>query len=520
MRVTRTQALPFLLAAVAAIAFGLPTLTYPFGTDQGIFALGGWLVREGGVPYRDFFDVKPPGVFFAYALSDALFGQAQWGIRLLDVLVAWLTASALVLIVPREHSLVRAWVGPLSAAAYFLVFGYWSLGQAEGFVNALVAWALVFIVRSEGRWAHVVLAGALIGLAAVFKTPALAFLAVLPFAAPARQPLLATCRTFGLAVVGVVLVAVVVIAWFWGHGAWDALVENYGYQRTYASSVAGTFHPRILRQVVWFVEERPLAGVLTLLLGCGLLLGARDRARERGLLLAWSVASLLVLFVQVRLYVYHYVVLLPSFALGAAWFVGTARSRLVVGVAFVALALSSAPGAVRLLSATMVAAGQIDRNGFWSSMKAPVPYDPVLAESLAAFVRAKSRPGETVYIHDYNPAVYVFADRRPPFRVFSPHVVFGHPELPLETRRGLWNEVCREARLSPPSVLLLRASPMGQPALLQHLPDSARFGDRLFIRVPGGWGAYALYRRSSATVSPLGPQLVLDEEYFEKATRL
>ena len=52
-----------LAGALAALVLGLPSLAYRYGPDQAMFhyVAREWL--EGRLPYRDVFDVKPPGIF-------------------------------------------------------------------------------------------------------------------------------------------------------------------------------------------------------------------------------------------------------------------------------------------------------------------------------------------------------------------------------------------------------------------------------------------------------------------------
>ncbi len=63
-----------------------PTLFYPFGRDQGLYF---YIAREwaarGALPYRDSFDQKPPGIYCIYGLANWLSGNAQWGIRALEL---------------------------------------------------------------------------------------------------------------------------------------------------------------------------------------------------------------------------------------------------------------------------------------------------------------------------------------------------------------------------------------------------------------------------------------------------
>ena len=59
------------------------------GGDKEIFRYGGLVIFKGGVPYRDFFDHKPPLIFF---LNVTAFLVGEWGFWLIDFgLVLWAT---------------------------------------------------------------------------------------------------------------------------------------------------------------------------------------------------------------------------------------------------------------------------------------------------------------------------------------------------------------------------------------------------------------------------------------------
>jgi hypothetical protein len=49
--------------------------------DEEFFTWGGWCIRRGLVPYRDFIEFKPPMVFLTHALAQALFGLENYGFR-------------------------------------------------------------------------------------------------------------------------------------------------------------------------------------------------------------------------------------------------------------------------------------------------------------------------------------------------------------------------------------------------------------------------------------------------------
>jgi len=61
-------------------------LMFPFGRDQGIFAVIADTILAGGMPYRDAWDVKPPAIFYLYALAQYLVGRRMVAIRIFEVI--------------------------------------------------------------------------------------------------------------------------------------------------------------------------------------------------------------------------------------------------------------------------------------------------------------------------------------------------------------------------------------------------------------------------------------------------
>jgi hypothetical protein len=54
--------------------------------DGTVFAYGGSRILKGEIPYRDFMDNKPPGVYYLDALAFRVFGADAWGIWYLTVI--------------------------------------------------------------------------------------------------------------------------------------------------------------------------------------------------------------------------------------------------------------------------------------------------------------------------------------------------------------------------------------------------------------------------------------------------
>ena len=73
------------LVVLFVAALAVLHIPYPFGQDQATFTWGGKALTEGAVLYRDFWDMKQPGIYWWYEASGRLFGFDSFGIRWMDL---------------------------------------------------------------------------------------------------------------------------------------------------------------------------------------------------------------------------------------------------------------------------------------------------------------------------------------------------------------------------------------------------------------------------------------------------
>jgi hypothetical protein len=169
---------------IAYLAFQI--LTFSYGRDQGIYAMVGRAITHGQMPYRDAWDFKPPGIFLVYALSRGLFGSAQWGIRMLEIIGLGAMVYAMAELTRRWWSNPRiGLVGGVVAALVHAQLDFWHTAQPETFAGMLTIFALLalgdagFPASSAARqglsakreiraW---VISGALFGLCGLMKPP-------------------------------------------------------------------------------------------------------------------------------------------------------------------------------------------------------------------------------------------------------------------------------------------------------------------------------------------------------------
>lgn len=209
----------------------LSILMYSFGRDQGIYAVVADTILKGGMPYRDAWDFKPPGIFLTYAFAQGLFGKSMLSIRVLEVI--GLVATVLGMQRLGQVFFDKPRAGLVAGAMAALIqaqLEFWHTAQPETFGGYLTVAALVvvtFEVEPRRRWLVWLGSGALFGAAALFKPPlgggilvCGAYLLTREQTHAVKWPALA--RTAVVIAAGFALPIALTLLWLVGRGAWPA----------------------------------------------------------------------------------------------------------------------------------------------------------------------------------------------------------------------------------------------------------------------------------------------------------
>ena len=427
------------LASAAIVAALAQLIDFGYGRDQGIYAAVARTIRAGGVPYRDAWDFKPPGIFFLYALAGTLFGDSVHAIRWLEAIAV---CSVVVAFVYLSIEYMGDWrpgvVGGVLAVVEYVQLEFWHTGQPESFGAALVSWGLLLGVRATSRdgdeprrsWsAMAVGAGACAGCAFLLKpTIAVAALAslvvvvlaqgipaVIPFLAGAALPL-GACGVFFRVRGGLEDLR---------HTLFD-FVPRYAALAWQDHAVSDV----VMRGIRVWLFGFPIVNVV----GLGLLVALMPNARVRhgGLFLGGAILLLLLgVFIQGRLFPYHYGTLLPLTALLAGWGIwllwlriGRSQTGMLVLPILVALLLfwrSERPDLpdsflqrcrMRVTSWINAASTNEVRDRLYSVLDYRARDNRIAASRLAEETTSEDH----VLVYGFAPEVYVAAGRRPATR--------------------------------------------------------------------------------------------------------
>jgi hypothetical protein len=426
-----------LLLALACVllAVRLPSLVQPMGADQGLYAYVGERIRAGEMPYLDAWDQKPPAIHLTYAVMRTLLPRDA-SVPAADLLMAAMIAAGLAMVGARLASpAVGAWAAivflALSNPAFARLGGVSVRAQCETFIAASVTGAFVCLTRArEGkRITPVWMAGALFGVAFTYKYNAAAYALAGVFALSIWKTL--TPRTLVALAGGFAIPIAAFTLWFAvRHGLpalYDAtILYNLHYSgETYqgplhAVSYLLTFPIRHARvDGLWLVGGA----------GCAILLALSWRSREPLVVVAWVAAACLTIAINgSRELPQYFVQAGPALALAAAWGGSLVRRR--SGLANAALIAAVLFAIWRVDDFTKLAdntrhdaryvAGRVSRTEHLARYgdRATRKYSALAMDELGTFMRAHSRPEESVYVFGFSSAAYVTAERRSASRFF------------------------------------------------------------------------------------------------------
>ena len=321
-----TSPVKLLLLVGLALFVMLPTLIYPPGRDQGMFAYAGHLVLKGAVPFRDFWDTKPPAIYYIYALSEFLFSYSIHAIRWLDLF--WQVATAAVLFQITRRIAKSDDVAVIAGLIYVSAYasrGWWNTAQPDDFLNLPLAVAVLLLLRSLDRERILFLSfaeGILVGAAFYLKYPMglmLAVCMVVLLVGKGRSR-----RTFGglaCMVGGFVLCVGSYAVYLYLTGAWrEFLYTEFTWAREYGRvgapphTVSGLLHlGDIFSSHFSFVSLAILA-----LISYAWAATTRSPGLRINLIALWALAALMNLYIQNKFYIYHFAPLAAPLSIGAS----------------------------------------------------------------------------------------------------------------------------------------------------------------------------------------------------------
>jgi 4-amino-4-deoxy-L-arabinose transferase-like glycosyltransferase len=214
-------------------AVRLPLLSIPFERDEGEYAYIGWRLGHNEMPYRDWFDQKPPAIFWVYRAALSLPLDPICAVHFVAMLFSAASACALFLLARRFVSQFWAFV----AATLFALLSVDPLiegtaANTELFMLLPLILSQIAFLRgvdnSRPMWIFV--CGVLIGIATAFKQVAAVnwflLLGTCPFFAMPDKGWRSTLSFIIWSLAGLVAVAASISVYFWTRHGFSELVDD------------------------------------------------------------------------------------------------------------------------------------------------------------------------------------------------------------------------------------------------------------------------------------------------------
>ena len=425
----------------------------PLERDEGEFAYMGQLMLQGVPPYLLAYNMKLPGIYAAYALIMALFGQTIVGIHLGLLLINAATTVIIFLLARRLYDSYAAVFAGASFAILSLSPSFLALAShATHFVilPALGGVLLMLKAVDSDRLSAFFWCGLLLGLAYIMKQPGAFFIvfAVVyvawtgfrrrPIALPrcfARCALLLLGAAIPFAATCIILVAKGVFHnfWFW----------TYSYAREYASQIPPSVGLQIaLSNIPWMVGPCVFIWAFA---GIGLAALLWDgKARTHGVfLVSFLVFSLLSVCPGFYFRGHYFILALPAIALLAGVAAGSLKQLLGK---FKSPALASTiPALLAILALAHLVIGQRDVLFELSPTQACVAVyggNPFVESlEIARYIRAHTSKDDRIAVIGSEPQIYFYSHRRSATGYIYTYPLMEHQKYALRMQKEMIEEI-------------------------------------------------------------------------------
>lgn len=457
----------FRLAVVGLIlltvVIRLPSLLHPRPINsEAMYSVVANEIVDGGRPYIDAVERKPPLLFWTYAAVFKIAGKFNWQALHIVALVWTLCAMAGLYLIGCE--LFERNTG-LIAALFYSVFQSWAVWKnlafdAEMLMNLPIiwAWAIAFRRSSSRLRPELFAAGALLGTAFLLKQPAA--IAAVPLGIYLLLPSYRTSRN--LTPSNSIIHATLLTAGFFAVLALAMLVLwNQGILR---EGLYWTISGHDVPHVFWqtgIVTTLGFAGAcLPMVIGAIMTCRDKDkiwaeRTAERTALLGLLVASAIGAAAGARFYPHYYVQLVPPLALLAAPYYARLWSQTIQAPAWLLR-----PRVTYAWLALTIIAFSI---GHWMGLASRR-----VASETGRYLFAHSAPDDRIFVWGQSSDIYLDARKRPASRYITTFpltgYVFGGTIPGFDTRSrilpGAWNTLQQDfARHQPTYIVDVQSDP-------------------------------------------------------------
>jgi 4-amino-4-deoxy-L-arabinose transferase-like glycosyltransferase len=439
------------------VVIRLPSLLHPQPIDdEGMYSVVANEIVDGGRPYIDAVERKPPLLFWTYAAVFKIAGKFNW-IALHFVALLWtLCAMGGLYVIGRE--LFDCNTG-LIAALFYSVFQPWLTWKnlsldGEMLMNLPIIWAWAIAFRRSSSWLRLELfaAGALLSAAFLLKQPAA--IAAVPLGIYLLLPSYRASRSL-TRTNSIIHAAMLTVGFFVTLGLVAIVLWKQGILRdAFYWTIADHDVPHVFWQKGMVHTLAFLGACLPLVIGAIMACLDKDkiwagRPAERTGLLGLLASSAIGAAAGARFYPHYYIQLIPPLALLAAPY----YARLWSGTTQPPHWLLRPMVTYAWLALTVIAFS-IEHWVGLASRRVP--------SETGQYLFSHSAPDDRIFVWGQTSQIYLDAHRRPACRYIATFpltgYVFGGPIPGFDTRSrilpGAWSTLQQDFARHPPTYIV------------------------------------------------------------------
>ena len=474
-----------------------PSLIQPLGPDQGIMSVIGSGILEGKLPYRDFWEMASPAIFYTYAAMFKLFGRSMSAIPITDILMSMLTTWLIYLVAARLWNRRTGWL----SAGLFAVFAngarlgmhaggdvafgtFWYVAQRETFMLPLltagILLALQYKMGGKSIW-RLFLIGLCGGLAFLYKFPSIfVFAPIVPylnwevFKNPNRKAIRALlfCNVIWISGFLAVLAPAVVL-----FAAKGALTEMTDVIFGYVSSVYG--HARLdllslaklaLSRTIFLAGEQFMLWVVSA--ASIIYIACNHRSRENLLVVFWALGGLLFVSSHMEFLGYHYLMILPPFCAlsgyglntifasgqNLRWLVKEAPAKVLVLLAFIAnIFVYTTLVHAHYTKFYFYLTDKITLDQYYDFFTAYPKHDYSFASDykVSRYIQGRTGPQDKIYsLGGIESVIYFLTRRDSPSRFIYSWILFSYAHSKAPKAEAYRSELLADLKKDPPAFIV------------------------------------------------------------------
>ena len=465
--------LPLTLILVATALLHLQYLDIPLERDESLYAYIGKLALNGGTPYVDFYEMKPPMLFYSYALLLAVFGYSATGIHLAAAVLAVVNTLFTFLIARKIGGLQTAC---LAAVAYAV----WSVSAGIGGVYLIgetvaLAWslpAILLALNPPKAWAtkQLLAIGGFVALA--FLTKQTAAVVAVPIGlywltgywfTERKTGTFSTFYTFSKPILWTILgffvpiALTILILWAIGSGQ-EALFWLFDYPKLYSSAVNAedaALAFGIMKRLVFTDYE---GYFIAAILGVLALIFSKKQASEKVLLISWAVLTVATVGLGKRFYGHYWQYSIPVLAILGTLFFQEIYVRLNQNMGRIEATIALILGVLWSIHAVFIQPNYYFNPPLTEISQKFSPGNPFVEDKvLANYIQKITQPSDRIAVFGSSPQYFIYWQKPSPIRhVYMPFFVNGNYPRAMQWQ----NETLEDLKTSKPEYVVFNKYPI------------------------------------------------------------